>query len=72
MCKEQLITHTTRNIHGIKHNLNNLLRSKNTYYSVQETDVNECHVNTLRQQAIAAGYAIHFGNSVPLGKDTHS
>ena len=29
-------------------------------------------MNTLRQQASAAGYALHFCNSVPLGKDAHS
>ena len=63
------ISHVTRNIHGLRQNLNTPIRNKETYYSIQETDVNECHVNALRQQASAAGYSLRLGNSVPLGKD---
>ena len=67
-----MLSHVTRNIHGIKNNLNKFLRHKETLYSVQGTYLNECQVNTLRQEASAAGYALHFGNSVPLCKDANS
>ena len=49
------MAHVTRNIHGTRHNLNTLIRHKHTYYSVQETDINECYVNEVKQQAVAAG-----------------
>ena len=64
-----VVTHTSRNIHGLRHNLHAVLRDKCTHSSLQETDLNGAQVNQCTQDASASGYHLHFGKTCPLGKD---
>ena len=63
-----LIQPVSRNIHGLRHNLPILLKSRIPIHTLQETDVPESMVELLKAQATAAGYFLEFGAPVALDK----
>jgi hypothetical protein len=67
-----LFTITTRNVHGLMANLMGTVRSGTQVICVQEADLSEPNVADITNQALTAGYIIHWGKGGPISKDGHT